>query len=218
VLQQGTPLGIGVPRADVAGPALPVDDGDDAAVGERRDDQLCQPAQGGLPVQRAGEFGGDLGQQRRVRRCPGGGLLGPLPVGDVEDVDGDAVGIRPCPDLVRPQLVQPAVAPPLHRLEGHRLPGGGRLPAGALETEADGLGAGLVHGPAEQLVGGPAQQALGRRVDVAEPPARVEQAEGGRHRVEDPAQIGARPPPRRASDLVHAATSACFAGPRPPTV
>ena len=66
----GAPLRVGVPGADVPGAPLAVDHGHDAAVGERGDDELGQPAERGLAVQGAGQLGRHRREQGRARGRP----------------------------------------------------------------------------------------------------------------------------------------------------
>jgi hypothetical protein len=189
-LHQRTAPGIDVPGADVPRAALPVDDGDDAAVGEDGDDELGEPTEGGPGVQLSRQLGAHLGEQGGAGAGQTGGHLRVPSVGDVEDVDGEAVGTGPDPDL------EPAHAGAgERRLEGLRLAGRHRRPADGLEHRSPHPGEGVPERRPDELVARPAHEPLGLGVHVPEAPPGVEEAEGGRHRLQEPDEAFPGVPP-----------------------
>ena len=117
-LEQRAPGGVAVPGADVARAPVGVDDGDDAEVGQRRDDEPGQVRRRRLGVQGAGQLGADLGQDRQALGRLLGPLLDPPALGDLEEVHRQPVGARPGAQLV-PAVQRRGVV----GVEGDRLPG-----------------------------------------------------------------------------------------------
>jgi hypothetical protein len=193
-----------VPGADVAGAALPVDDGDHAAVGERGDDQPRQAAQRRLAVQRAGQLPGHRGQQRRagtgpLRGPPGRlGLVLRLPArGDVDEDEGGAVRHRPG---VQPRPAR--AAPGVGDLEGDRPARGHGLVAGPGHGGGRAGAQHLGDRPPDDVGGRAAEQSLALGVEQRDPPGGVETAQRGGQGGQHPGGQGGapverlRPPPR----------------------
>jgi hypothetical protein len=185
---------VGVRPADVAQPApgagvlVVVDQGDEAPVSQRRDDELSEPGHGLLPVQGAGQLGGDRSKQVRSPRGQLGLLLCGAAGADVEEVHRQAVRVGPGLHLVPGAQRRRVVG-----LEGDRLSGLHGAPVVRLELGADGQRKELPDVSAEHLLAGAAQELLGMPVHVRESPLPVEQEERVRHRLQHPSDARVRP-------------------------
>ena len=180
----GIAAGSACHASDVPGAPVGVDQGDDAEVGQCRDDEPRQVRRRGAGVEGAGQLRAHLGQDGEAPRGPVGLLLRLAALGDLEEVDGQPVRRRPGAEL------EPAV--PRGRVvgvEGHRDAGGDGRPVALLEDAAGRVGEGFPQDLPEQLVAGDAEEALGLGVDVREPPLPVQAVEAGRHRLEQTAHL-----------------------------
>lgn len=138
-----------------------------------------------LHVQLAGHLGAHLGEDGEPLGRPLGPLLVAAPVGDLEEVDRQAVGARPRPDLV-PAVERCRVV----RVELDRLAGRRGVAVALLEDAVDRGREGLPDFPSEQLLPRRSEEALGLAVDVREAPFAVEAVEAGRHGLQHPGDAG----------------------------
>ena len=177
--------------ADVAQPASPVggvrvlDEGHQAPVGELGHQAGGQPADALGGVERRGEGLRHRRQQREAVRGAVQRLLGVAAGGDVDEVDGEALGGGPGAHLV--PGVQRRRVP---GLEGHRLARRDGAPVVLLEGTAHGGGERVPDAGADQVDARRAEQPLGLGVDVGEAPLAVELEERRRHRLEHATHAG----------------------------
>ena len=176
---------VDVPAADVAWVTVGVDDGEDAVVGQRGDDDPGQPCGRRLDVEGAGELGADLGEQGEPPSGPLGLLLRLPALGHLDEEHRQPVGSGPGPQLV-PAVQRLGVV----RVEGDRLPGRHRPPVALLEDPVHRGREGIPDDLSEQLIAGAPEQLLRLGVDVGEPPLPVQRVEAGRHRLEHPGHPG----------------------------
>jgi hypothetical protein len=175
-----------VPGTDVAGAALPVDHRDDAASVSTGTTSWARPAEGGLGVEFPGELGAHPAEQRRVRAGGGPPSSASRRVGGVEDVDGQPRRARP--DRASTHRSGRRGAPSRRSSAGRWPRTPGTSPRCRCRT---GAGKASHSDSPTTSARGAVHQPLGLGVDVAEAPLGVEEAEGGRHRLEEAHEVSA---------------------------